>query len=142
MQVSKLKLKNVITIVICLVGVAVLSSCSKEKTVNSGDFIVGKWVTSDYNSNHSDTIYFTSGMRVENYFIFAHTTMYPTSSYYFTYSSIGNSIKITSYRPESAAYSETFAYILNGNFLMIKGFSNPFSLTNEVRTDVHFTRVE
>jgi len=106
------------------------------------NLLIGKWVTSDYNSGHNDTIHFTADMRVEDYFIFAHTTMYPASSYYFTYSLTEDIIEITSHQPENAEFSETFEYILNGNSLTIKGFSNPFSVTAEVRTDVHFTKVE
>lgn len=139
MQTNKLKFRNVIAIAICLVGLTVFSSCEKEKTADS---IVGKWVTSINNSIHNDTIYFTSDMRVEDYFIFVHTTMYPASSYYFTYSLKENNIKITSHQPESAEFSETFEYTLNGNSLTIKGFSNPFSPTYEARIDVHFTKVK
>lgn len=142
MQTNNLKMRNVIATVICLVGITVFSSCSKEETVDPVSSIVGKWVTSDNNSIHNNTIFFTSGMRVEDYFMFPHTTMYPTSSYYFTYSLIENKIKITSYQPESEEFSEIFEYVINGNLLKIKGFSNPFLLTNEARTDVHFTRVE
>lgn len=108
----------------------------------SENLLIGKWLTSDYNAGHSNTIHFTADMRVEDYFMFAHTTMYPASSYYFTYSLTENKIEITSHQPENAEFSEIFEYVLNNNLLIIKGFSNPFSLTNEVRTDVHFTKVE
>jgi len=106
------------------------------------NLLIGKWVTSDYNSGHNNTIHFTADMRVEDYFIFAHTTMYPASSYYFTYSLTGDIIEITSHQPENAEFSETFQYILNNNSLTIKGFSNPFSLTAEARTDVRFAKIE
>lgn len=142
MQTNKLKLRNMITLAICLVGITAFSSCSKEKIESPENSIVGKWVTSDNNSIHNDTIFFTSNLRIEDYFMFTHTAMHPASSYYFTYTLIGNKIKITSYQPESAEFSETFEYIINGNLLEIKGFSNPFSLTNEARTDVHFTKIE
>ena len=108
----------------------------------SENSLIGKWVTSDNNSGHNDTIHFTADMRVEDYFMFVHTTMYPASSYYFTYSLIGNKIEITNHQPENVKFGEIFEYILNGKSLTIKGFSNPFSLTNEARTDVHFTKVE
>lgn len=140
MQTSKLKLNNVIAIAICLVGLIVFSGCKKETTVDS--LITGKWVTSNKNSIHNDTIYFTPGMRVEDYFIFVHTALYSADSYYFTYSLTENNIKITSHQPKSAEFSEIFEYVINGNSLTIKGFSNPFSLTYEARTDVHFTKVE
>ena len=108
------------------------------------NLLVGKWlkVASDYNSYHNDTIHFTADMRVEDYFIFMNNAMYPESSYYFTYSLTENAIKITSHQPENAEFSEIFEYVLNDNSLIIKGFSNPFSLTAEVRCDVHFTRIE
>lgn len=140
MKTIKLKLRNVIAIAICLLGLIVFSGCKKETTVNSS--IVGKWVTSNKNSIHNDTIHFTSGMRVEDYFIFAHTTLHSPNSYYFTYSLTENKIKITSHQPESSEFSETFEYTISDNSLIIKGFSNPFSGTMEMRTDVHFTKVE
>lgn len=139
MKVSKLKLRHLILIITCVVVSAVFSGCSKEETADS---IVGKWVTSDYNSNHNDTIHFTSTMRVEDYFLFAHTAKYPADSYYFTYSLSGNTIKITSHQPESTEYTETYEYAINGNSLKIKGFSNPFSATLEARFDVNFTKVK
>lgn len=142
MKTNKLKWRNLVMIVICLVAITAFSSCSKEKIESPENSIVGKWVTSDNNSIHNDTIFFTSNLRIENYFMFSHTALYPASSYYFTYSLIGNNIEITSHQPESADYSETFEYILNGNSLKIKGFSNPFSLTNKARTDIHFTRIQ
>jgi hypothetical protein len=114
----------------------------KNYTETTKNSLVGKWVTSDYNSRHNDTIHFTTDMRVEDYFLFAHTTIYPASSYYFTYFLTENTVKITSHQPENEAFSETFDYILSGNSLTIKGFSNPFSLTLEARSDVHFTRIE
>lgn len=142
MKTSILRLRNVVAIVIVLVGIMVFSSCSKEKVEPSVDSIVGKWVSSNNNSIHNNTIYFTSSKRVEDYFIFAHKALYEESSYYFTYSLIGNDIEITNHQPDRAEYSETFHYISEGNSLKIKGFSNPFSLTNEEKTDVHFTRVK
>ena len=44
--------------------------------------------------------------------------------------------------PSVENFSETFKYVLNGNSLTIKGFSNPFSFTAEARSDVHFTKIE
>ena len=132
---------NLVAIAICLVVTTMVSSCNKEDN-QAENSIVGKWLTSDYNSVHNDTIHFTADMRVEDYFIFAHTTMYPASSYYFTYFLAENTIKITSLQPEKEEFNETFEYILNGNSLTIKGFSNPFSLTAEARSDVHFTKIE
>jgi hypothetical protein len=108
----------------------------------SESLFIGKWLTSDFNSGHNDTIHFTTDMRVEDYFIFVHTAMYPASSYYFTYFLTENTIKIISHQPENVAFSEVFKYVLNGNSLTIKGFSNPFSLTNETRSDVHFAKIE
>jgi hypothetical protein len=127
----------VIAIAICLAGLTVFWGCEKME-----DSIVGKWVTSDYNSGHNDTIHFTTDMRVENYFIFAHTAMYPSSSYYFTYSLAGNTVKIISHQPENEEFSEMFEYVLKGNSLTIKGFSNPFSMTAEARSDVHFKKIK
>jgi hypothetical protein len=79
-------------------------------------------------------------MRIENYFIFAHTAMYHANSYYFTYFLTENTIEITSHQPEIEEFSETFGFIIKGNSLTIKGFSNPFSDTKEGRRDVRFTK--
>ena len=141
MQTKRLNLRNVITIAICLAAMTMFASCEKGDN-QAKKSLVGKWVTSDYNSSYNDTIHFTADMLVEDYFIFVHTTMYPASLYYFIYSLTGNIIEITSHQPEKAEFSETFEYILNGNSLTIKGFSNLFSDTLETRSDVHFTRIE
>ncbi|MCZ2102112.1 MAG: lipocalin family protein [Chitinophagales bacterium] len=138
---NKLSIRNVLAIGISLAMMTVFVSCEKGDA-HSGTSIVGKWVTSDYNAGHNDTITFTSSMRVEDYFIFSHTTLYPASSYYYTYSLTDNKITITSHQPEIEAYSEIFEFILNGNSLKIKGFSNPFSLSNEARADVNFTKIK
>lgn len=105
------------------------------------NLLVGKWRALDY-TKHNDTIHFTADMRVEDYFMFAHTAMYPASSYYFTYSLTENTIEITWQQPENEKYSETFKYVVNDTLLIIKGFSNPFSATLEARSDVHFRRIE
>ena len=141
MQTNRLNLRNVVAIAICLAAVTMFASC--ENVSNQAEkSLVGKWVTSDYNSVHNDTIHFTADMRIEDYFIFLHTTMYPASSYYFTYFLTENTVEITSYQPENEKFSEIFKYVLNGNSLTIKGFSNPFSYTKEIRSDVHFTKIE
>ena len=141
MQTNRLILRNVIAIAICLAAMTMFASCEKGE-IQAKKSLVGKWVTSDYNSGHNDTIHFTTDMRVEDYFIFVHTAMYAASSYYFTYFLTKNTVEITIHQPENEEISEIFKYILNGNSLTIKGFSNPFSLTEEGRRDVHFTRIE
>jgi hypothetical protein len=119
------------------------ASCEKKDDLTGTEnSLLGKWVAADYNSVHNDVIYFTAGMRVEDYFVRVTTTLHHSSSYYFTYVSTGNTVKIVSHQPETEAFSETFEYVLNGNSLIIKGFSNPFSATQEVRTDVRFTRAK
>ena len=141
MTKNRLNLRNVVAIAICLAAMTMFASCEKGEN-QAEKSLVGKWVTSDYNSVHNDTIHFTADMRVEDYFVFVHTTMYPASSYYFTYSLTENTIKITSHQPENEEFSETFEFVLKSNSLTINGFSNPFSLTAEARTDVHFTKVK
>ena len=154
MNTSRFNLRNVVAAAICLAAMTMFVSCEKPDTQQVSNItftkcddgvnnkLIGKWVTANNNSRHNDTIHFTADMRVEDYFMFVHTTMYPASSYYFTYSLIGNKIEITNHQPENVKFGEIFEYILNGKSLTIKGFSNPFSLTNEARTDVHFTKVE
>ncbi|NLA23389.1 MAG: hypothetical protein GX879_00315, partial [Bacteroidales bacterium] len=99
--------------------------------------IVGKWHTSDHNASASDTIHFTENMSVEDYFVSGQN-----NNYYYTYSLTENIIEITAHYSESYKVSESFEYVLDGNSLLIKAFSNPFSLSLEVRTDVHFTRLD
>ena len=130
-----------VAIAICFAAMVMFASCEKEDN-QAEKSLVGKWVTSDYNSGHNDTIHFTTDMRVEDYFIFVHTAMYPAISYYFTYISTKNTVEITSHQPENGKFSETFEFALKDNSLTIKCFSNPFSLTNEARNDVHFTKVK
>jgi heat shock protein HslJ len=106
--------------------------------------LVGKWYTTDYHAGGNDTIIFTENMRVENYLDFIHPIqwLYLASSYYFTYSLSDNLVTITYHFPNGEPVSETFQYILNGNNLKIKGFSNPFSDTLEARSDVNFIKVK
>lgn len=138
---NKIKLRNLVAKAICLTGFMLFFSCNNDDAPTDNS-IIGKWVTTDYNSAHNDTIHFTADKRVEDYFLFAHTALFPVSSYYYTYTLTENNIKITSHQPESNEFSETFEYLINGNSLTIKRFSNPFSITQEVRTDVHFTKID
>jgi hypothetical protein len=66
---------------------------------------------------------------------------YSSPDFYFTYSWSEDNITFTSHF-QNEMYSETFQYVLSGNHLLIKGFSNPFSVTAEARSDVNFTKVE
>ena len=143
MKTNKLNLRSVVAIAICLAAMTVFTSCEKEKP-QVEESIVGKWFTSDFNSQHNDTIHFTANMRVEDYFMFSYTdiNIYPDNSFYFTYFLTENTIKITSHHPEIDEFSETFEYLLHGDSLTLRGFSNPFSMTQEARSDVHFIRIE
>lgn len=141
MQTNRLNLRKVIVIAICFAGLAVFLSC--EKTENS---IIGKWVTSDYHAGDANTIVFKENLCVEQYFDYLADK--GTSSY-ITYSLSGDKIIFTtafSYLPpeilEYFPVSETFEYVLKGNSLIIKGFSNPFSGTEEMKKDVLFKKVK
>lgn len=142
---NKIKLRNSVATAICLTGFMLFFSCNNDDAPTDNS-IIGKWVTTDYNSAHNDTIHFTADKRVEDYFLFAHTALFPVSSYYYTYTltdnNNNNNIEITSHQPEIAEFSETFEYKIDGNSLTIKGFSNPFSVSLEVRIDVNFVKVE
>lgn len=138
---NKIKLRNLVATAICLTGFMLFFSCNNDDAPTDNS-IIGKWVTTDYNSAHNDTIHFTADKRVEDYFLFARTALYPESSYYYTYTLTDNNIEITSHQPEIAEFSETFEYNINGNSLTIKGFSNPFSPSYEARIDVHFIKVD
>jgi hypothetical protein len=142
MRTITFNLRIVVAIAICLSGLTAFSGCEEKDNPIKDNPIIGKWVVTDSYSRHNDTIHFTSDMRIEDYFMFMRPAMHPESSYYFTYSLKEKTIEITSHQPENAEFSETFEYVLDGNSLTIKGFSNPFSMTLEVRTDVHFKRVK
>jgi hypothetical protein len=142
MHKNKFNLRNVVTIVICLVGFTVFSSCDKD----DNQALVGKWITSDYHAGDSDSIVFTEDFYVREYFgyIFANQTIPALySGHYVTYSLSGNTITFTLhyFYPSAGKIEETFKYVLNKNSLTVKGFSNPFSDTKEMRRDVHFTRI-
>ncbi|MCL2311133.1 MAG: hypothetical protein FWC41_01400, partial [Firmicutes bacterium] len=111
------------------------------------NLLVGKWRASNYQAGRSDVIVFTENLRVQQYFDYIlagqpNTTMYPAP--YVTYLLSGDEITFTVhwFYPNAENSSETFKYVLNGNSLIIKGFTNPFSDTKEMRGDVHFTRIE
>ena len=86
---------------------------------------------------------FTKDFDVQQYFAQLDTAFYYTPPFV-TYSLLGDSITFTMHYsyPSEGSIDETFNYILNGNSLTIKGFSNPFALTAEGKGDVHFTKVE
>lgn len=139
MLAYKFQLKSIIAIIVCFLGLTIISSCSKDSFEGS---LEGKWVTTDYQPIHNDTIHFTSDGRVENYFRFPHHTLYPASSYYFTYSITEGEINITWHQPDNADYTETFEYMISDDILVINKFSNPFSVTLEARWPVTFKRIE
>jgi heat shock protein HslJ len=101
----------------------------KEGTVPNSN-IIGQWCSSDR------TIVFTEDMHIFEYF-----PQYLSTDNYFTYSLLSDSITVTFHQQDNS-FNERFKYILDGEELTIYGFSNPFSVTNEVRTDVVFARCE
>jgi len=143
MDKNKLNLRNVVAIAIYLVAMTMFASCEKE----DNKLLVGKWFTSDFHAGNSGVIEFTEDFYAREYFGHILASQIIPALYagpYVTYSLSGKNITFTlhiSY-PIAEKISETFTYVLNGDTLLIKGFSNPFSGTDETRTDVHFTRVE
>ena len=145
MQINRLNLRNVVAIVACLAAVIMSASCEKESN-RTEKSLVGKWVTSDYHAGDNDTIVFKEDFCVEKYFdYFANQENHS----YVTYSLSGNEIRfITAFSytpPEILEYIpviEAFELVLNGKSLTIKGFSNPFSNTKEMRRDVRFTKIK
>jgi len=138
--------KKFFYLVLVVITVTFFTACEKDE-VQVNDSLVGKWlVTSERHASDSDTIVFTSDFFVRQYFdyLFADMVMpwlhLPPSV---SYSLSGNEITFTiRYYHQDWSVSETFEYVLNGNSLIIKGFSNPFSDSLELRTGVHFTRIE
>ena len=115
----------------------------------TGNALVGKWLASGYHpyrAGYRDTIIFTEDFYVQQYFDYIIAGQVIPAMYlppFATYSVSGDNITFTihySY-PYIEKMSETFKYVLNGNSLTIKGFSNPFSDSEEARSDVHFTKI-
>jgi len=134
-------MKMIIPALIC--GM-MFTSCDSNKAEN---LLVGKWVTSDYHAGDNDTIVFNNNFWVEQYFdYFLFRLEYPAFIIYsLSDNKIVFDIALSSRPPEIVqiiTVQETFEYVLQGNSLTIKGFSNPFSFTDEVRTDVRFTKVK
>lgn len=120
-------------------------ACEKEDQAKNS--LVGKWLASSYHTGDNDTIVFTEKFYVQHYldYIFANQVI-PAMylSPFVTYSVLDNNITFTihySY-PSVENFDETFEYVLDDESLTIKGFSNPFSLTSEVRSDVRFTKIK
>ena len=152
MDKNKFNLRNVVAVVICLVGLMAFVGCESkvnyeyedsiencENKGNSveGNDIVGRWADANFLGIRS--IVFTEDLRVEGYFYF----FYPHTLDFVAYSISGNNITFTAHlsRP-TEIISETFEFVLNGNYLTIKLFSSPFSDDTGGRYDVHFTRIE
>ena len=119
--------------------------CHNEQPEN---LLVGKWLhVSGRTEGDCDTIVFTEDFYVKQYLDYIFANQVIPAMYlppFVTYSLSGNDITFTIHYtyPDVTSFSETFNYVLNGNSLIIRGFSNPFSVTEELRTDVHFTRIE
>jgi hypothetical protein len=136
-----------VTIVICFVGLTVFLGCENKDDLTNKKTLIGQWVATNNHAGDNRIIFFTENLFVEQYFDYIFTNQIIPALYlspYVTYSLSENKITFTIhyFYPSAANFSETFDYVLRGNSLAIKGFSNPFSLTQEARTDVHFTRVE
>ena len=143
MNKNKFNLRSVVAIAICLVVSTAFVGCScKENPENS---IVGKWMVVRLNhpSTNPTFIVFTEDLRVEQYFD-EFLALCECSLPYVTYSLSDNRIALIIHNFNSDVaikHSGEFEYVLNGNYLTIKLFSNPFGQTFENRFDVHFTRV-
>ena len=145
MNKNKFNLRNVLAIAICLVVSTAFVGCD-----NKENLIVGKWITAGNQDNNwvkdGRVIVFTEDFFVRQYFDYLFADEIIIGLHlppYVTYSISGNEITFTVHRsyPTAQSFDETFRFTLTGNSLTIRGFSNPFSITQEVRTDVHFTRV-
>jgi len=142
--------KKFFYLVLAVMTITFFTACEKDE-VQVNDSLVGKWlVTSEHHASDSDVIVFTEDSLVLNYFYYIlvyampqNLRLVPPQPPYVTYSLSGNEITFTiRYYYQNWSVSETFEYVLNNNSLIIKGFSNPFSDSLELRTDVHFTRIE
>ena len=116
-------------------------------TESTENLLVGKWVASNHRFRGDSVIVFTKDFYVRQYldYLFANQVtperhLPPFATYSLSDDSITFSIHY--YYPSAKTFDETFKYILNGNSLTIKGFSNPFSLTKEGRGDVLFTKID
>jgi len=145
MQTNRLNLRNVVVIAISLATMTMFTSCEKGDT-QAEKLLVGKWVTSDYHVGDNDTIVFKENFVVEKYFDYFDNE---EVSFLITYSLTGRKITFISNQEDLTnggivyiPYSETFEYILKGNSLTIKGFSNPFSYTLDIKKDVRFKKIK
>ena len=91
-------------------------------------------------------IVFNENFHVEKYFdYFANQEIHAYVIYTYSENKITFSTAFSYLPPEILEYipvSETFEFVLKGNSLTIKDFSNPFSGTFEMRRDVHFTKIK
>lgn len=130
-----------VAVAICLVGLTLFSACEPKE-----DSFIGKWVTSDYHAGDNDTIIFKENFTVELYFDYY--TKHEDCIYVIYSLSEDKIIFSTAFSQlptgvlEYIPVSETFEYVLKGNSLTIKGFSNPFSQTAEIKDDVHFKKIK
>jgi len=132
-------------LVLAVITMTFFTACEKDE-VQVEDSLVGKWlVTSDRHASGSDTIIFTKDFFVLQYFDYLFADMiilglYSPPSVSYSLSDDEITFTIRHYHQDWSV-SETFRYVLNNNSLVIKGFSNPFSLVG-IGKDVHFTRIE
>jgi len=144
MKTIRLNLRNVVAIAICFVILTMFASCDKETQTEKSLF--GKWVTSDFHTGNNDTIVFAENLVVEKYFdYFDSKEVSCRVTYSLANSKITFTISnedLTGSGPIYMPYSETFECILKKNSLRIKGFSNPFSGTEEMKRDVRFKKVK
>ena len=145
MQTNRLNLRNMLAIAICLATMTMFASCEKGNN-QAEKSLVGKWVTSDYHAGDNDTIVFKENFCVEKYFdYFANEENHSYVTYSFSEDNIRFTTAFSYIPPEILEYipvSEAFEFVLKGNSLTIKGFSNPFSGTFEGRRDVRFTKIK
>jgi|GEM_PF-5829831 len=140
--------KKVFYLVLAVITVTFFTACEREEIQMPESPLAGKWVvTSGYHASDTDTIVFTKDFFVLQYFDYLlsyaipqNLRLLPPPPPFVSYSLSGDNVKF-SLHLETEIISETYEYVLDGNSLIIKGFSNPFSFGG-IGTGVHFTRIE
>jgi hypothetical protein len=135
-----------IYLVVSIIAIMFFVACEKENN-QAKNSLVGKWLATSHHAGDCDTIVFTENFYVQQYFDYIYANQVIPATYlppFVTYSILDNNITFTinySY-PSAGKINETFEYTLGNESFKIKGFSNPFSMTLEARSDVNFTRIE
>jgi hypothetical protein len=122
------KFNLIVLAAVAAISYATFTGCNGNEP-NPQDDIVGTWCTQSYFTLGNQMTLTADGHILD-------LQQYWCAECGYTYAINGDTIAVTL----NNDFTEKFKFQLEGNTLTIYGFSNPFSITAEVRTDVVFTR--